>query len=192
MPNNRQFQPIWVTTGDPVSVNEATPYAVGQLGAEVTVKNTSSFGVGSISGQVAQVDAGKGGKTFKFVQVDSTATVAPFQGAVAWWSDQDNFKVTPLATNRGNVAGVFSSPFPQIGNYGFIQVQCPAWAKFVDAPTAAPTAAGLIVIPSATNAKADCLASGSAATFPVLGRSNGVFNVTTTLGEVMLQTQQVP
>jgi hypothetical protein len=192
LPNNRQFQPIWVTTGDPVSVNEVTPYAVGQLGAEVTVKNTSSFGVGSIAGQVTQPDAGRGGKTFKFVQVDSTATVAPFQGAVAWWSDADNFKVTTAATNRGQVAGVFCSPFPQLGNYGFIQIQGPAFVKFVDAPTANPTAAGLIVIPSATAAKADCLASGSAATFPVLGRSNGVYNVTTTLGEVMLQTQQVP
>lgn len=198
MPNNRQFQPIYVITGDPVGVNETTPYAQGQLGAEVTVRNASTFGTsatgpgGAIAGQVAQPDAVKGGKTFKYVQVDSTATVAPFQGAVAWWSDKDNFIVTTAATNRGQVAGVFCSPFPQLGNFGFIQIQGPAIVKFVDAPTATPTAAGLHVIPSATAAKADCLASGSAPTFPLLGRSNGVYAPLTATAEVILNINQVP
>lgn len=181
MPNNRQFQTAYVITGDPTTVNETSPYAPGQLGVEVTVKNTSSG-----------ADGGKGSKTFKYVQVDSTAPVAPFKGAVAWWSDQDNMKVTTSATNRGQVAGVFCGPYPALGNYGFIQIQGPAIVKFIDAVTAAPTAAGLHVIPSATNAKADCLASGSAPTFPLLGRSNAAYNAPLAEAEVILTIQQVP
>jgi hypothetical protein len=45
--------------------------------------------------------------------------------------------------------------------------------QFIDSPTAAPTTAGLIVIPSDTSAKADCLAAGSSATYPALGTSAG-------------------
>ena len=48
--------------------------------------------------------------------------------------------------------------------------------KFVDAPTATPDATGLIVVPSATAGKADCLAAGSAATYPRIGRSAGTYN----------------
>ncbi len=192
MPNNRQFQPAYVTTGDPVSVNETTPYAVGQLGAEVTVKTPSSMPLTGISGQQAQVASGPGGKTFKYVQVDSSAPVAPFQGAVAWWSDTDNFKVTTSATNRGLIAGVFCGPYPALGNYGFVQIQGPALVKYTDSTTGAPSAAGLHVIPSGTNAKADCLAAGSAATYPLLGRSNGAVDALTRLGEVILSINQVP
>ena len=181
MPNNRQFQTAYVVSGDPTTTNESTPYAPGQLGVEVTVKNSS-----------AGADGGKGSKTFKYVQVDSTAPVDPYQGAVAWWSDKDNMIVTTSATNRGQVAGVFCGPYPQKGNYGFIQVQGPAIVKFVDAVTAAPTAAGLHVIPSATNAKADCLAAGSAATYPLLGRSNSAYNAAAATAEVILTIQQVP
>ncbi len=38
-------------------------------------------------------------------------------------------------------------------------------------------ATGKLVIPSATNGKADCLAAGSAATYPVLGYSAGAMNL---------------
>lgn len=172
-------------------MNETTPYAPGQLGCETTVRNASQFGVGVISGQVAQADGGKEGKTFKFVQVDSAAPVAPYQGALAWWSDKDNFIVTTSATNRNQIAGVFCSPFPQLGNYGFIQIQGPCLVKFVDAPTAAVAATGTLVIPSATNGKADNLAVGTAPTHVVMGRGNGVINAGNQLAEVILDVNQV-
>lgn len=176
MTNYTGLQGQFVQTGDPTSVNEAVPYALGQLGKEVVVTNTS-----------ASANPGVGAKVFKYVQVDSTATVAPFIGAVAWWSDRDTFKVTTLATNRGQVAGVFCAATPQLGNYGYIQVGGPAIVKFIDAPTAQPTTAGLHVIPSATNAKADCLAAGSAPTYPLMGTSNGTYDVLNATCEVILK-----
>jgi len=175
MSNYTGNRAVFVQTGDPTNVNETTPYAPGQLGKEVIVTNTS-----------ASANPGQGAKVFKYVLVDSTAPVAPFIGAVAWWSDRDNFVVTTAATNRGKVAGVFCSAFPQVGKYGFIQIGGPAIVKFVDAVTAAPTAAGLFVVPSSTNAKADCLAAGTAALYPQLGTSNGVYDATNTVAEVVL------
>jgi hypothetical protein len=100
-------------------------------------------------------------------------TVTPYHGAVAWWQDKTNYTVStdPTALGRGRVAGIFQYAITA-GNIGFIQTRGPATVKFIDAPTAAPTAAGLIVIPSATAAKADCLAAGTAATYPSLGVSS--------------------
>ena len=176
MPNDVKLRTQFVLTGDPTTVNETTPYAPGQLGCVVLVKNTS-----------AGVDPGQGSKTFRYVQVDSTATVAPFKGAVAWWSNKDTFLVTTNAANRGQVAGIFTSANPNLGNFGYIQIGGPAIVKFIDAVTSAPTAAGLHVIPSATNGKADCLASGSAPTFPLIGVSNAAYNAPLAEAEVMLR-----
>lgn len=164
MTNNTKNQAIYVTTGDPTTVNETTPYAPGQLGKEITVFNT------------ANVSPGQAAKTFKYVQVDSTSA-SPYLGSVAWWSDRDNFKVTLAATNRGQVAGAFQAAFPTPGNFGYIQTGGPGIVKLIDAVTATPTAGGLFIVPSATNGKADCLASGSAATFRVLATSNGTINL---------------
>ena len=165
----------FVQTGDPTTVNESTPYAPGQLGKEVIVTNTS-----------ASADPGQGAKIFKYVKVDSTASTTPYKGAVAFWSDRDNFVVTTAATNRGHVAGIFCGVYPQVGNYGYIQIGGPAVVKYVDAPTAEPAATGGFVIGSSTAAKADCLAAGTAATYRPIGNANGARNLITSEGEVIL------
>lgn len=165
MTNNTKNQAIYVTTGDPTTVNETTPYALGQMGKEITVFNASGG-----------VNPGKGAKTFKYVQVDSTSS-SPYKGSVAFWSDRDNYKVTLAATNRGQVAGVFQDSFPGVGNYGYIQTGGPATVKLIDSPTAAPAATGGFVIGSSTTGKADCLAAGTASTYRVLGTANGTVNV---------------
>lgn len=178
MANYTGLRGVFVQTGDPTTVNETTPYAPGQLGKEVTVTNSS-----------ASTTSGQGAKVFKYVLVDSTATLAPFIGAVAWWSDRDNFVVTTAATNRGQVAGIFCGATPQIGRYGFIQIGGPAIVKFIDAVTAQPTTAGLHVIPSATAGKADCLAAGSAPTYPLIGTSNGTYDVLNATCECILKME---
>lgn len=157
MSNNTKNQAIYVTTGNPTTVNETTPYAPGQLGKETTVLNTSGG-----------VDPGQGAKTFKYVRVDSTSA-SPYKGSVAWWSDRDNFVVTLTSTNRGQVAGVFQDSYPSPGNYGYMQIGGPGSVKLVNAPTAAPGATGAFVIPSSTDGKADCLAAGSAPTYRPIG-----------------------
>lgn len=165
MAKNIRTQPAYIPEGDPELMNQPTMLYPGQLGIRFTITQP-----GPLYGQPG-VEQYRD-KTYQIIQTDSTMTVSPYRGAVAWWSNPATYLVTtdPTKLGRGRVAGVFQYAITK-GNYGTIQVDGPATVKFVDAVTAAPTAAGLIVIPSATAAKADCLAAGTAATYPILGRS---------------------
>lgn len=169
MPNKWEMPPLYLRSGDPETENETTLLYGGQLGSRITVKQPGP--PGSPGAEDFRF------KRYQYIQTDSAMTVAPFKGAVAWWSDKTRYLVTtsPTVLGRGRVAGVFQNAITP-GNFGCIQLTGPALVKFVDAPTANPTAAGLFVIPSATAAKADCLAAGSAATYPVLGLSAGVYD----------------
>jgi hypothetical protein len=169
MPNNNPLGPAYLQSGDPETENTPTLAYPGLLGSRFTVVQPSRSAPGAESGRA---------KTYQLVKTDSTMTVAPFVGAVAWWSDKTQYLVTTTVTTlgRGRVAGVFQNAITP-GYYGCVQTKGPATVKFVDAPTAAPTAAGLFVIPSATNGKADCLAAASSATYPPLGVSAGTLNL---------------
>lgn len=171
-PNSWFSQPVYIPGGDPESMNEPSLLYPGQLGIRFNYINPPRA-IPSDTNQ-STADATEQGfpKAFKLVKTDSSMTVAPYDGAVAWFSDQANNVVTTTVTTlgRGRVAGVFKNSVTP-GYFTCIQVKGKGKVKFVDTPTAAPTAAGLIVIPSATNGKADCLAAGSAATYPPLGRS---------------------
>ena len=168
MPYNTRQQGVWIQTGDPETVDEATPYAPGQLGSRVTIIQPGPRG-GTPGAEENRA------KTYQYVRTDSSMTVAPFKGAVAWWSDSANYLVTTDSTNQGRVAGIFQNAIT-LGNYGFIQTKGPATVKFIDGVAADPTAAGLIVVPSGTDGKAECLAAGTAATYPALGASASVYD----------------
>jgi hypothetical protein len=174
-------QPMWIPTGDPETVNETSWPRLGELGRFVTMPQ---------GGRTPGVEDGRD-KTYRLVQVDSTATVAPYRGAVAWWSNKPQNKVTTTVTTlgRGRIAGVFQNAVG-LGNYGFVQTHGPATVKFTDSTTAVPDATGQFVIPSATNAKADCLAAGTAATYPPLGVSAGSFNAAAREGIVELDVPE--
>lgn len=172
MPNNVRNQPLYLgPSGDPELMNEPTLLYPGQLGAKITIKNPGPPGVPVASSAVSR------DKTYQLVQTDSSATVAPFKRAVAWWRDKAKYLVTTSVSTagRGNIAGVFGNlGAPSPGNFGCVQTAGPAFVKYINAPTAAPSAAGLFVTPSATDGKADCIAAGTAATYPTLGTSAGV------------------
>src|SRR5688572_20562869 len=97
-----QVQPLWVSTGDPTTVNETTPFAPGQLGLVVNTKNSTLFSPG-VSPRV-----------YQFVKRSATDAVTPAVGQIAYWKDPDNFVVTTdvsdsLASDAGVVAGFFPS-----------------------------------------------------------------------------------
>lgn len=165
--------------GDPENVNLPSLQMPGMLGGRVVVPTTA------------------GNKKYQLVQVDSSPTntpVNPFDGATAWWSDRDKYKVgtAPAALGRGNVAGVFvNAPTP--GYYTCIQQKGKHdQVKLIDAVTAAPGAAGQFVIPSATNAKADVLAAGTASTYPSMGYTAGTLNLSDNTCAVNLDVPELP
>lgn len=163
------MQPVYLQSGDPETENVASLQYPGQLGMRFTVVQPPRSAPGAEAGR---------SKTYQLVQTDSTMSVAPYAGAVAWWADKTKYLTTtsPTALGRGRIAGVYQYAITP-GYFGCVQVGGPATTKFVDAPTAVPTAAGLIVIPSATAGKADALAAGSAATYPALGVTAGAMNL---------------
>lgn len=178
MPNNIRNQPMYWRSGGPATENEASLLYPGMLGSkETAVEKADGYA-----------------KTHQLVGTDSTMSVAPYDGATAWWSDKAAYKVTtsPTALGRGRIAGVFRTAVTP-GNYCGIQTagRHPR-VKFIDNVTAAPTVAGLIVIPSATAGKADCLAAGSAATYPALGVSSGSYTAATATGIVDLDVPETP
>jgi hypothetical protein len=162
-------QAVYLQSGDPNNENTPTLPYPGLLGARFMVIQPNR------STPAAEAGRAKG---YQLIQTDSTMTVSPFKGAVAWWSDKTRYLVTTTVTTlgRGRVAGVFQNAIT-LGNYGCIQIKGPGTVKFVDSPTSTPDATGKIVIPSSTNGKADCLAAASAATYPSLGVSAGALNL---------------
>ena len=182
MPNRFDNPPHYLESGNPEQESSATMLYPGQLGMRFTVIQPSRVAAG--------VEEGRS-KTYQRVKTDSTMTVAPFKGAVAWWADQAQYLVTtsPTATGRGRIAGVFQNlpAYPiTSGHYTCIQVGGPGIVKFIDAVAASPSVAGLFVIPSATAGKADTLAAGTAATYPTLGRTAGVYDAPNAEGVVDL------
>lgn len=168
MPNRWEQPAVFLQSGDPSTENVPSLLYPGQLGVRFTVIQPTRA--------VPAAEAGRA-KTWQLIRTDSTMTVAPFKGAVAWWSDKTQYLVTTTVTTlgRGRIAGIFQGNVTP-GNFGCVQIYGPGMVKFVDAPTSTPDATGKIVIPSATNGKADCLAAASSATYPALGVSAGVYD----------------
>lgn len=177
-----QLQPMYLPNGgDPEQVNLPSLQMPGMLGGKVTVATAT-----------------QGSKEYQLVQVDSSPTNTPagtvYDGSQALWVDKNTYKVGTAVSvlGRSNVAGVFvNAPTP--GNYTCIQITGLHDAvKLIDAPTAAPTAAGLFVIPSATNGKFDVLAAGSAATYEPVGRTQSTLNAGDNTCQVLLNVPQIP
>lgn len=195
--NNNRQQAQYVSTGDPeTAIDDPTSrgFVAGQLGNYVTVQQPNDVNATGGEGQVES----KRNKTYRYVCTDSSMTVAPFPGAVAWWKDKSRFLVTtdPTATAQGNRAGVFGSGAGSIGKNKrgvFIQTAGPATVKMVDGPASGNpyTTAGLKVIPSATAGKADT-AAANAGTYPTLGLTVGSGNAAAAEAVVDLDIPDTP
>jgi hypothetical protein len=163
-------QPVYIPGGDPEGMNEASLSYPGQLGIRFSYIDPPRAVSSGITGEGTP-------KAYKLVKTDSTMSVTPYNGAVAWFSNQAQNLVTTTVTTlgRGRVAGVFKNAVTP-GYYTCIQVKGLGRVKLTDA-SAAATAAGEFVVPSATNAKAEVVAAGTAATYPPLGRGAGMLDV---------------
>src|SRR5665213_2682779 len=127
MSTNIRNQPMYIQSGsfEGENVLAATDPYPGMIGGRATVNVK-----------------GVGGKTYQRVLTDSSMAVAPFQGAVAFWSDKTRYMVTTTVgtLGRGRPAGIFQNAIVP-GNIGYIQVEGRGNVFFIDTPTAAPTAA---------------------------------------------------
>lgn len=164
MPNRWEMPPVYLQSGDAEQENTPTLHAPGLLGARFTViqPNRGTPGVEDYRS-----------KRYQLIRTDSTMAVAPYKGAVAWWSDQANYLVTTTspttAQTRNRIAGVFQNAITA-GNYGCVQIGGPGLTKLIDGAVNADVVAGAFIIPSSTNAKADVVAAATAPTVQALGQ----------------------
>lgn len=192
MPNRWEQTAVYLQSGDPEKENVASLLYPGQLGTRFTIVEkgppATIYGTGTFPPARS--------KTYQLVGTDSSMATAPFPNAVAWWADKTQYQVTTSVSKlgRGRVAGRFpdngTGGSIAKGNFGCIQTYGPGVLRFQAGPTASPTVAGLIVIPSANDGQADCLAAGSAATYPILGYSAGVFDAANLQGVVDLDVPE--
>jgi hypothetical protein len=157
--------PVYLQSGDPETESTPTLHAPGLLGARFTVVMPQRQQPG-----VETASAGRS-KRYQLVKTASDASVAPYAGATAWWTDRANYVVTTSASasSRNDVAGIFLRAWEHAGDYMCVQIGGPRVVKFVDASMAA-LAAGDGVIPSATDSKAQREAAGTAPTYTLMGR----------------------
>lgn len=195
MPNRWDQSAVYLQSGDPEKENVVTLAYPGQLGTRFTILESGP--AATIYGTGVPTPP-KRARTYQLVQTDSTAATAPFPNAVAFWSDKTKFLVTTSASKlgRGRIAGRFpdngtgGSIAP--GNYGCVQQYGPGVVKFIAGPTSTPDATGKFVIPSATDGLADCVAAGSASTYPQLGYSASAFDAVNLQAIVDLDVPNTP
>ena len=174
MPREQWNHPMYIRSGNPETENESTLHYPGMLGKKMSLTQPHRTAAGVEEGRI---------KEYQFIHTDSSMTVAPFKGAVAWWADRALYQTTtdPTTLGRNRVAGVYQNAISG-GNYGFIQTKGPAIVKFLDGPvdanqavgtilTATPTIAGEFVVPSATAGKADCVGLATAPFHTVFGHT---------------------
>lgn len=153
MPADLWNPALFVQTGDPSTVDELTPFAIGQLGMVLVVKgNTTVFSPG-ISPRI-----------YQFVKLKSDATAA--KGAYVIWSDMDNFEVTTVnstvSAQRNVGAGFLQGTKPTAGSYGFIQVGGQGTVLIENGST--PAVGQQIIAGATTAGRADTVALGTAPT----------------------------
>lgn len=130
----------------------------GQLGKKVCLE-----------GKEVKYDSTTGalyGGVYQYVQFKSDSSGSNARGQVVFWSDMDDYVVTPdaAAGNLGLWAGITLNAVTK-GNYGWIQVAGRATVKFKSSITKATPAAGdLVIIDQAPTNTADILADATGLT----------------------------
>lgn len=153
MPADSMNQGQFISTGDPSTVDEATPFAPGQLGMVIWIKgNTTVF------------DPGLSPRAYQAIKLKAGATAA--KGAFVIWDDFDAYVVTTVGTetsaNRNKGAGFLQGTKPTAGNFGWVQVGGQG-AVLIEAGVT--PAVGQQIIQGATTAgRAEIVALGTAPT----------------------------
>lgn len=175
MPNNPYQNAVYIQSGSPETENRAqsTGY-LGQIGSRLTVKDPPG---GAESAQVA--------RTYQQIIVDSALDVAVTEGATLYWRRATGYVVTTdvSVAGRGNVAGVARCAI-DVDNIGFIQLEGPC--DSINLQTGTPSDQGQEIIPSATDGKADVMTAGTAATYPVMGRTTSTADAGVFAGNLTL------
>lgn len=157
MPMNEATIPYFLT-GNPETEESSTLYAPGALGSFAWFDQGTSAAPNRC----------------RYRLVKCTTGITPAVGNVMYWVSKAAFTVTTARTNRGNVAGIARIAGTIAAAYIWILVRGDRTVLFQGAPTVAPDATGLTVVPSSgTDGVADSVAIATAPPGPVIGVTLG-------------------
>lgn len=134
------------------------------------------------------------GGVYQYVKTIAASTAAPTRGNLCFWSDRENFVVTPdvTATTISWVAGVYINALTK-GQYGFIQIAGKASVKFAAAVTKVTPAIGDLVLVDATPTfAADVILDATALTSPLAKTIIGVAIVAPVQGTITTVSLNLP
>lgn len=143
MANSGRFreQGQWISTGNPATVSESEPHALGQVGKITSFDNSSAQnGVATAPNAI----------DLQYVKRYATDTVSIVAGDAAFWQDTDNSVVTAEfanavgATTAPLLAGVFIGSSLAAGSYGFIQVGGVGPVRLLDSTSVATVGVPLV------------------------------------------------
>jgi hypothetical protein len=154
---NQKIQTVYISTGDPDTMNSSELYKPGELGAIFDFA---------------------GSRRYQLVQLDSGATAAPTVGVVAatqvaFWKDRSKYLVTNdlRFSNRNEVAGIFRAAVTA-GYYCCVLKKGNSINVKADSATYAD--GDVLIANSGTNAAAINIAAGTAPTYIPIGVARAV------------------
>ncbi len=154
---NQKIQTVYISTGDPDTMNASELYKPGELGAVFDFAGSRRY-------QLVQLDSGA-------VAANTVGVVAATQ--VAFWKDKTKYLVTNdlRFSQRNLVAGIFRTALTA-GYYGCILKK----GKSINVLAASATYADgdVIIANSGTAAAAINIAAGTAPTYLPIGVARGV------------------
>jgi hypothetical protein len=177
MPNANRIQSLYVSTGNPDTVNDSTLLRPGELGAAYDVTD----------------------RAYQLVQCDSGATAATPAGVVAanelaYWKDRSNYLVTNDSrfgllsgianSQRNNVAGIFRNAVTA-GNYCFVLQR----GRNISVKEVGSATAGMTLCASTSTTAADALGTAIGTSSPT--QQIGIV-VTATSGTTCVADVDIP
>lgn len=144
----------FIATGNPFTVSESDPFALGQLGKETSWPNAGAEN-GVTCGPI----------DIQYVKRYATDTVTLAAGSVCFWQDTDNFVITAEPANAVGgttaplLAGVAGGSKPSAGSYGFIQIGGVGPVRMADSTSASTIGVPLVWSTAAQVAQATTAAS---------------------------------
>jgi hypothetical protein len=170
---NQKIQTVYISTGDPDTMNASEIYKPGELGAVFDFAGSRRY-------QLVQLDSGA-------VAANTVGVVAATQ--LAFWKDRSKYLVTNdlRFSNRNEVAGIFRVALTA-GYYGCILKKGNAINVLADSATYAD--GDVMIANSGTTAGCINIAAGTAPTYIPVGiargaRANGVVSTDVNIPEVV-------
>lgn len=159
MPAGRLMQSPYFGTGNPETEEMTTLYAPGMLGC------VADFDQGGLAGPV---------NLCRYQLVKQAAAITGVVGQVFFWSNKGLITVNIDRTFRGHLAGIGRIAATTAASFIWILKKGDRTVLFQGSPTAAPSTAGLPVVPSAsTDGVADALALATAPNVGLIGNTAG-------------------